>query len=277
MKIPACLVLFCLLAAVSPAAAETPLSTMDRGLEHLLAGDARAAVAVFEEGVALFPGNADLKLLLGTALNDTGAYQQAQEVLAAAVSQGVAFSVVVFEQGRAALGAGRYARALAFFESDLSVNPWRADSWLLAGAARYRLGEWDEAIAALDTAVAKEVRHLPLAWYYKGNCLIAAGRHMEAVPLLERVEKISAAGADNPYHTDLLPMVRQSLAAAREKRPVGDAAAASGGETGLWRLVNAGDVSTGNRVDPSRGDDRGGFRQKDKRNRVPDPARDNAR
>lgn len=57
--------------------------------------------------------------------------------------------------GSAALREGRPADAVAYFQHALSEDPGRVDALIGLGISHYRLGTYDEAIAALSDAVAR--------------------------------------------------------------------------------------------------------------------------
>jgi tetratricopeptide (TPR) repeat protein len=61
--------------------------------------------------------------------------------------------------GKTALREGRPAEAAVQFEKALTEDPGRLDALVGLGISRYRLGAYDEAIAALDDAVKRAPDH----------------------------------------------------------------------------------------------------------------------
>ena len=68
-------------------------------------------------------------------------------------------------QGRTALREGRPVDAVGHFEKALAEEPGRLDALVGLGIARYRLGTYDEAIAALSDAVGR-APNIPAARLY---------------------------------------------------------------------------------------------------------------
>ena len=58
-----------------------------------------------------------------------------------------------YGDGRRALRQGRYVDAATQFEEVLARNPDRVDALVGLGVAKYKAGEFDEAIPPLDRAV----------------------------------------------------------------------------------------------------------------------------
>jgi tetratricopeptide (TPR) repeat protein len=116
--------------------------------------------------------------------------------------------------GRTALREGRPAEAAVQFEKALTEDPGRLDALIGLGISRYRLGAYDEAIAALDEAVKRAPTHasarlyLALSFLRKQND-IKAQEHLGALRAL-------------PLDPRFLAQVDQTLALMRSG-PINDA------------------------------------------------------
>ena len=106
-------------------------------------------------------------MVIPTRIRTTGAL-----VLAAL---GLAGCVTAMGEGRSALRQGRYADAATHFEEALASDPEQTDALVGLGVAKYKAGDWDEAIPPLDRVVTREPRsatarlYLALAHLRKGE------------------------------------------------------------------------------------------------------------
>ncbi|MBI1735221.1 MAG: tetratricopeptide repeat protein [Candidatus Rokubacteria bacterium] len=103
-------------------------------------------------------------------------------------------------EGRQALRQGRYAEAATHFEEALVEDPEKTDALIGLGIARYKAGDWDDAIEPLGRVVVREPRsstarlYLGLAHLRKGD-LGPVEEHFGAL-IAERAGTRVAAQAD---------------------------------------------------------------------------------
>ena len=193
----------------------------DRGLELLLADNAAAALAVFEEGARKFPGDAELDLGRALTLNRLGEFVRASEILeglrgtptqiedvltglveaylgrfmimrAKAAAQDAADGPAKHDAetlcrlGRAFYMKKRYRDAVPFYERTAELAPQWGEAWFGLGACQWALAHPAGAEAALRRAVELE----PTDWQarqFLGCVLHDLGRKKDAREMLEAV------------------------------------------------------------------------------------------
>jgi predicted TPR repeat methyltransferase len=104
-----------------------------------------------------------------------------------------------FIEGNAHFESGRYLEAQASFEASLECLPGRPSTLTNLAATRIKLGLAQEALDALDPALAQEPSNIE-AWCHRGVALGALARHDEALACFD---KASGLDADHPaacYH-----------------------------------------------------------------------------
>jgi Flp pilus assembly protein TadD len=138
--------------------------------------------------------------------------------LAAIVAVALGGCTTAVGQGDTALHAGRPADAARHFGEALAAEPERLDALMGLGIARFRLGAWGSARAALEDVLAKAPRraearlYLGLIHLMEGD--VAAGReqltalrglpiHRRIAAQLDRVLPLLVAGLD-PTVRDLV-------------------------------------------------------------------------
>jgi len=84
-----------------------------------------------------------------------------------------------YAQGRSALRQERYDEAVSHFSGALARDPGRLDAHAGLGVARYKLGAFDEADAALRQVLAQAPRHAE-ARFYVALTYLQTGRNSAA-------------------------------------------------------------------------------------------------
>lgn len=159
-------------------------------------GDTDAAIAAFGEALAREPDHLLALANLGLACRVAGRFAEAARALARVVDRGVREARLLGELGRARLGLGDTAAAIAAFRAGVALAPDDAELHaLLANALR----DEGDAEAALDHAARAHALDpaSDLALYAHASALIALARHEEGIA--------AATGllARNPDHNDM--------------------------------------------------------------------------
>lgn len=193
----------------------------DRGLELLMADDAEAALAVFEEGARKFPGDAELNLGRALTLNRLGEYVRSCEILEglrdmpgqqedvltglveAYLGRGLTAQAraaaheaaegpakhdaeTLCRLGRVFYEKKRFDEALPYYERAAELSPKWGEAWFGLGACQWALAHAAGAEAALRRAVELE----PKDWQarqFLGCLLHDMGRKDDARATLEAV------------------------------------------------------------------------------------------
>ena len=137
---------------------------------------------------------------------------------------GLAGCATAMGDGRQALRQGRYAEAATHFEEALAREPEKTDALIGLGIAKYKAGDWDDAIEPLGRVIAREPRsstarlYLGLAHLRKGD-VGPVDEHLTAF-VAQRPGTRAAAQADralrvlrgpDPLSDDMRAFVATSL------------------------------------------------------------------
>lgn len=148
-------------------------------------------------------------------------------LVAAALLGGCATAYV---QGATAYRQGRYDEAASRFAAVLAEDPDRLDALVGLGRARYKLGDWDAAVDALERAVVQAPGHatarlyLGLAYLQRGEEgraeeHLSAFRSLQADPrTAAQVDRTLRLLRDAPLTSDLREFVAAALEDAAEWR-----------------------------------------------------------
>lgn len=176
--------------SITCAAEQNYSEPMDKGIELLTKGEYDSAAAKFREAIKERE-DPEAYMLLGTTLNRAGEYSRALEALNRARELKTKSAAVLFEIGRSNLGLGKYKEAYEAFSQDISNNPWRDTSYLLAGECLYHLGEYREAVEYFKDAVSREISCLPQAQHYIGLCQVRLKEYREAGESFKRAARVA--------------------------------------------------------------------------------------
>jgi tetratricopeptide (TPR) repeat protein len=176
--------------SITCAAEQDYSEPMDKGIELLTKGEYDSAAAKFREAIKERE-DPEAYMLLGTTLNRAGEYSRALEALNRARELKTKSAAVLFEIGRSNLGLGKYKEAYEAFSQDISNNPWRDTSYLLAGECLYHLGEYREAVEYFKDAVSREISYLPQAQHYIGLCQVRLKEYREAGESFKRAARVA--------------------------------------------------------------------------------------
>lgn len=151
----------------------------NRGSGYLASGDAKKALADFNEALKIQPKFARALAARGSLYTSTGKIKEAIADFDAAIALDATSSAVFNNRGMAYLGKKDYAKAIADFTKAIELDPKDATSYTARGGAYGASGDKARAMADFDKAVSL-------------NGKDAAALYNRALLLLEKGEKDKA-------------------------------------------------------------------------------------
>lgn len=155
-------------------------------------GEAKAAVAernwtnallITTRGTTWYPDNADLLCIQGYSYRKMGQYEKSVDIVSKAIPLDPK-PVRYANRGYGYLALGNYPAALADAETGISLNANYTTTYGVKALALKGMGRNDEALAAIDKALALEPENAHY-WHVKGNILAANGNCTGARESLE--------------------------------------------------------------------------------------------
>ncbi len=131
---------------------------VNRGLCRLQLGDAAAAMEAFRAALALEPGHARAAAALSDTMQKLGAHRDAVIFLTGFLDKQRASLETLISLGSGFLGLRDYPRALGLFERLASASPRSVKALIGKGIALNGENRHEEAIAALEAALALDAR-----------------------------------------------------------------------------------------------------------------------
>lgn len=197
-------------ATVPASVDEVPGAVTDMGHACLLAERFADAEALFRRALDIDPSDAEAMVGLARCHIKREEYAEGADLIERAVRRAPQSAVVQEGWGIVNLGTGDPEAALAAFEAALAVEPWRWELRGLAATALEAAGRFDEAAQAhLDAG-----EPIPVASRVSAaRCLTMAGRHAEALELLQQVL------ADYPLDFRVHAQLTESARAAGDLAP----------------------------------------------------------
>ena len=153
-------------------------------------GRSSDAVIRYREAARRFPDDRRLLLSLALTLCSLGDTEAARPYIERALLQHREDYRVYYYAAYIEARAGRFAAAIGYAEQALRFKPGHKPSRSLLASLRYRSGQFEEAAALADQAIAED-RNDTGAWYLKGMSCIGLGRIADATRILGE-----AAGID---------------------------------------------------------------------------------
>ena len=151
-----------------------------RGKAKLDAGDYQAAIADFDQALALDPRHAQTWFNRGLARGNLGRPQEALADLDQAIALDPRHARAYANRGNARADLGRWREAIADYDQALTLDPRHALAHSNRGVARANLGQHREAIADYDQALALDPRHAQ-TYVNRGLAHAQLGRPREAI------------------------------------------------------------------------------------------------
>jgi tetratricopeptide (TPR) repeat protein len=187
-----------------PGKAEAAISRLDRAVELLERGDARASVAEAVKAKVLAPRSATVREVLGMGLYDLGQFRDALSELQAyrRMSGRADQNHLIADCLR---DAGRPERAVPLAEEALAARGVplvaKTEAVIVAASALADMDKFDQALGLLrrvrtrDDVAGPEVLRV---WYVTGSILERAGRPDEAVRYYRKILRHDATAFDVP-------------------------------------------------------------------------------
>jgi tetratricopeptide (TPR) repeat protein len=149
-------------------------------LLDLAAGRKTEARSRLEESLRLSPQNARALLSLALIAADQGRAEDSRALVEKALRYHGSEPRTQYVAARLAAAGGDLARAAAHARNALDLKPGYSEAGLLLGSLMYRAGSYDQAVALMREAVARN-RKDGLAWYTLGLAQRAAGKGADAI------------------------------------------------------------------------------------------------
>jgi len=169
-----------------------------RGLVALRAKKSKIAIKYLKQAVVINP-TPNLLNALGSAYSQSGALEDAIEVLVQAVKGAPCDSTAVYNLGNALKNVDRFGEALSYYQTAITIDPGFTDAYYNMGLTLAALWRFEEAIQAYD-------RCLELnpdggeAMKNQGNALYSIGKIEEAVAQMEKAVALNPGDADGYYN-----------------------------------------------------------------------------
>lgn len=141
-------------------------------------------IAIADEGLSLYPDNAELFCLKGYALRKTGYYAEAVDN----ISRGIARDpkpVRYANRGYALLALNRYNDALSDADTAIALNAAYTPAYGVRALALLHTGNLTGASEAVDTAMAADPNSA-YYWHLKGKVMAASGNCSAAAEAFNR-------------------------------------------------------------------------------------------
>jgi predicted O-linked N-acetylglucosamine transferase (SPINDLY family) len=157
-------------------------------------GDSAAALARFDQALAIKPDMADALAGRGAALSSLDRHQEALAAYDKALALRPNHVQALNNRGNALLALKRDAEAIASYDKALTIKPDYPDAWRNRGTALLQLARLGEALASFDRALGLQ-RDFADAWEDRAGTLMRLGRREDAVVAYD---KALALKPDNP-------------------------------------------------------------------------------
>lgn len=202
------------LVAAAPASAE---ARQQRGRVLLAQGDPRAAMAEFQDALALDDAYAAALVGLGLAETRLGMLQQAVEHLEQAIELDPKRGEAHLARAQALEAFGRGREALASYYRALEFEPGNADAMIRVAALQVDGGHPEQALARLEQAL-EVAPNRPEAWHQRGRARLAIGDSKGAI------DDLKTASRGRPNDSQVFFDLALALERAHEREPAQKAA-----------------------------------------------------
>ncbi|HEV2269389.1 MAG TPA: tetratricopeptide repeat-containing glycosyltransferase family protein [Steroidobacteraceae bacterium] len=179
------------------------------------AGDISQAIVAYQRLLATDPRNPDALHMLGVALAQRGAFNEAVPLMRAAAELCPASAMVHLNLGNALSSLERYPEALQCYERVTALEPQNAQTQVRRGIALAKLGRLVEAESSFVRGAVLNPQD-PDAHYNLGNLYGLERRHDLAVASFSRALEFHPGYSDARFNLALLRLLRGELRAGWE-------------------------------------------------------------
>ena len=145
-----------------------------------------AAITAYQNAVKLEPSYTEAYYGLGKTLADVGKVDEAIDVFNQAIAADPNYDKAYYELGRVYLDKKKdYNKAIENFTKTTEVNPKHDNAFTALGDAYMKQGRTQEAIAALESAIAVDVKN-HLASYHLASAYNQTGKYTKALESAKR-------------------------------------------------------------------------------------------
>jgi protein O-GlcNAc transferase len=163
-----------------------------RAIELQNQGQAQAAAALFEQLLAMEPGNAAALYSLGVIRHHQQRHAEALALVERGIAAAPTFPPMWFGYGSVLQALGRWDEALRAYDRALEIKPDYLEVLINSGALLRKMLRHHEALVRFNQAVSVDPRHEPAL----GNCAILLSefkQHEQSVALFERLLEVNPA------------------------------------------------------------------------------------
>ncbi|HYK19899.1 MAG TPA: tetratricopeptide repeat protein, partial [Pyrinomonadaceae bacterium] len=171
------------------------------GLCFLKRSDVTSARQLYEQMAERLGNRAALRVLIGRAYRETGFLPESIEEFKKAIALDPHFPRVHYYLGLTYLykdGAARIPEAMEEFKIELAANPEEYFANFYLGILYIMDRKWEPAISLLENAVRKQPNN-PDPYFHLGQAYQGAGKHKEAIEVLQKSIALNPSLAHNDY------------------------------------------------------------------------------
>jgi protein O-GlcNAc transferase len=162
-------------------------------------GDPAAALARFDQALAIKPDMADALAGRGAALSSLDRHHEALAAYDRALAVRPTHVQTLNNRGNALLALKRDAEAIASYDKALTIKPDYPDAWRNRGTALLQLARPVEALASFDHALGLQPDFAD-AWEDRAGTLMRLGRREDAVAAYDKAISLKPGNPDLLYN-----------------------------------------------------------------------------
>ena len=171
------------------------------GLAYLKRKDVAQARQIYERMADRLGNRPALRVLIGRAYRETGFLAESIEEFKKAIALDSSFPRVHYYLGLTYLykdGAAKIPDAMEEFKIELAANPEEYFANFYLGILYIMERKWEPAVALLEKATRKQPNN-PDPYFHLGQAYQGAGKHKEAIEVLQKTIALNPSLAHNDY------------------------------------------------------------------------------